>query len=64
MVVLALVGTVLLVKSSKSEGKAAGPRIPTVLSGNVGVEFWPRDSVHDMLYESGKTRLGQNVCRK
>ena len=56
MVVLALVGTVVLVKSSESEGKAAGPRIPTVLSGNVGVEFRPRDGVRDMLYKSGKTR--------
>ena len=55
MVVLALVGTVALVKSSESEGKAAGPRIPTVLSGNVGIEFWLRDSVHDVLYKSGKT---------
>ena len=41
MVALALVGTVALVKSSESEGKAAGPRIPTVLLGNVGVEFQP-----------------------
>ena len=55
MVTLALVGTVALVKSSESEGKAAGPRIPTVLLGNVGVEFRLGDGMHDMLYESGKT---------
>ena len=55
MVMLALVGMVVLVKSSESEGKAAGPRIPTVLSGNVGVEFWLQDGVCDILYKSGKT---------
>ena len=51
---LALAGKVVLTKSS--EGKAAGPRMPTVLVGNMGAGFQPQDGVSNMLYRSDKTR--------